>query len=136
MDFPFLGSSDWFWMFLGGSGCLWSNPWFWKTVGLYLYIPVEFFKMCLKKSCFHIVGRSHLRSLHWRMLGRDLKLKVMVLLVFLLWIAKSLKKFSTIVLIPQEVWPFPWFWTVVSGRMLMMLFPALGVIRYLICNIS
>ena len=55
------------------------------------YIPAELFNMCLKSLVFEIVGRSHLWSLYLRMLGKGLLLKTTALLVFFLWLVKSLK---------------------------------------------
>ena len=43
------------------------------------------------ESCFQIVGRSYRWSLYLRMLGRGLQLKTTALLVFFLWLVKSLK---------------------------------------------
>ena len=48
-------------------------------------ILAELFSKCLKASCFHQW------SLHLKMLGRGLQLKTTTLLVFFLWIVKSLK---------------------------------------------
>ena len=50
------------------------------------YILAELFNKCLKESYFQIVGRFHRWSLHSRMLGKGLKLKTTVLLVFFLWL--------------------------------------------------
>ena len=52
------------------------------------YILAELFSMFLKESCF---GRSHWRSPYLRMLGKGLLLKTSALLVFFLWLVKSLK---------------------------------------------
>ena len=54
-------------------------------------ILAELFNMCLKDSCFQIVGKSHQWSLYLRMLGKGLLLKITFLLVFFLWLVKSLK---------------------------------------------
>ena len=59
-----------------------------------LYIPAELFiSICIWKSLvFQIVWRSHWWSLYLiRMLGKGLQLKTTILLVFLLWLVKSLK---------------------------------------------
>ena len=48
------------------------------------YILAELFNMCLKESCFQIVGRSHRWSLYLRMFGKDLLLKTAALLLFFL----------------------------------------------------
>ena len=52
------------------------------------YILAELFSMFLKESCF---GRSHWRFPYLRMLGKGLLLKTSALLVFFLWLVKSLK---------------------------------------------
>ena len=70
-------------------------------------IPVEVLKNCepelslkyklnsstsaLSSLVFQIVGRFHLWSLYLRMLGKGLLLKTTALLVFFLWLVKSLK---------------------------------------------
>ena len=51
------------------------------------YILAELFNMCLKE----VVGRSHQWSLYLRTLEKRLLLKTTTLLVFLLWLVKSLK---------------------------------------------
>ena len=51
----------------------------------------ELFNMCLKSLAFQIVGRSHWWFLLLRMLGKGLLLKTTALLVFFLWLVKSLK---------------------------------------------
>ena len=56
------------------------------------YILAEFFNMCLKKSCFLIVGRSHWWALYLRMLRKGLQLKTTTLLVFFWSLVKSFKK--------------------------------------------
>ena len=49
--------------------------------------------ICVSKSLvFQIAGRSHRWSLYLRMLGKGLLLKTTALLVFFLWLVKSLKK--------------------------------------------
>ena len=55
------------------------------------YILAEIFNKCLKESFFQIVGRFHLWTLYLRMLGKGLLLKTTGLLVFFLWLVKSLK---------------------------------------------
>ena len=55
------------------------------------YILAELFNMCLKESCFQIFGRSHWWSQYLRILGKDLLLKTTILLLFFLWLVKSLK---------------------------------------------
>ena len=49
------------------------------------YILAELFNKCLKESCFHP------SSLYLRMSGKGLQLKASALLVFSLWLVKSLK---------------------------------------------
>ena len=55
--------------------------------------------MSLKESFFKIVERSHLWSLYLRVLERGLWVKTAVLLVFFLWLVKSLKNLQTITLL-------------------------------------
>ena len=55
------------------------------------YILAELFKSVLRSLVFQIVGRLHLRSLYLRMLGKGLLLKSTTLLVFFLWLVKSLR---------------------------------------------
>ena len=55
------------------------------------YILAGFFNMCLKESYFPDFERSHRWSLFSRMLGKGLLLKIAALLVFFLWLVKSLK---------------------------------------------
>ena len=55
------------------------------------YILAVLFNICLKESFFQIIGRSHWWSLYLRMLGKGLLLKTTALLVFFLWLVKSLK---------------------------------------------
>ena len=55
------------------------------------YIVTELFNKCLRDSFFQIVDRFHWRSLYTRMLGKSLQLKNTALLVFFLWLVKSLK---------------------------------------------
>ena len=55
------------------------------------YILAGFFNMCLKDSYFPDFERSHRWSLFSRMLGKGLLLKIAALLVFFLWLVKSLK---------------------------------------------
>ena len=60
------------------------------------YILAELFNMCLKESCFQVVGRTNWWSLYLRMLGKGLQLKTNSLLVFFLWLVKSLKNLQII----------------------------------------
>ena len=53
-----------------------------------LYILAELFNMCLTESCFPDCWKV---SLYLRMLGKDLQIKTTTLLVFFLWLVKSLK---------------------------------------------
>ena len=59
------------------------------------YILAELFNKCLvrriRSLVFQIVGRFHQCSLYLRMLGKGLQLKTTTLLVFFLWLVKSLK---------------------------------------------
>ena len=57
------------------------------------YILAELFNKCLKSLVFQIVGRFRLWSLYLRMLGKGLLLKTTAVLVFFLWLVKSLKNF-------------------------------------------
>ena len=55
------------------------------------FIPTELFSKCLKELVFQVVGRFHRWSLHLRRWRKDLQLKTTTLLVFFLWLVKSLK---------------------------------------------
>ena len=55
------------------------------------YILAELFNKCLKESCFPDCWKVSLWSLYLRMLGKGLLLKTAALLVFFLWLVKSLK---------------------------------------------
>ena len=55
------------------------------------YILVELFNMCLKESCFQIIGMSLRWSLYLIMFQKGLLLKTTALLIFFLWLLKSLK---------------------------------------------
>ena len=57
------------------------------------YILTELFNMCLKDSCFPDCCKVSRWSLYSGMLGKGLQLKTTALLVFLLWLVKSLKNF-------------------------------------------
>ena len=63
-------------------------------------IPVVVLKNCvfsvLRSLVFQIVGRFHLWSQYSRMLGKGLMLETTALLVFFLWLVKSLKNLSII----------------------------------------
>ena len=54
-------------------------------------IQAELCDMCLKESCFLDYWKSHWLPLYLRMLGKGLRLKTSALLVFFLWLVKSLK---------------------------------------------
>ena len=54
------------------------------------YILAELFNKCLKEFFFQTVGKSHRWSLYLRMLRKGLLLKTTALLVFFLWLVKSL----------------------------------------------
>ena len=55
------------------------------------YILAELFNSVLRSVVFQIVRMFHLWSLYLRMLGKGLLLKATTLLVFFLWLLKSLK---------------------------------------------
>ena len=55
------------------------------------YILAEFFKKCLKESCFPDCWKISSAVPVFKMLGKGLQLKTTTLLVFFLWLAKSLK---------------------------------------------
>ena len=55
------------------------------------YILADSSRSVLRSLVFQIVGRFHLCSLYLRMLGIGLLLKTTALLVFILWLVKSLK---------------------------------------------
>ena len=54
------------------------------------YILAKLINKCLNKFFFQIVGKSHRWSLYLRMLRKGLLLKTTALLVFFLWLVKSL----------------------------------------------
>ena len=55
------------------------------------YILAELFNMCLKESCFPDCWKFSSVVLYSGMLGKGLQLKATALLVFFLWLVKSLK---------------------------------------------
>ena len=55
------------------------------------YILAVLFNKCLKESCFSDCWKVSLCSLYLKMLGKGLQLKTISLLVFFLWLVKSLK---------------------------------------------
>ena len=55
------------------------------------YILAELFNKCLKESCFPDCWKVSLLVLYLRMLGKGLQLKTTTLLLFFLWLVKSLK---------------------------------------------
>ena len=55
------------------------------------YILAELFNKCLKESCFPDCWKVSLLVLYLRMLGKGLQLKITTLLLFFLWLVKSLK---------------------------------------------
>ena len=54
------------------------------------YILAELFNICLKESCFPNRWKISWVILYLRMLGKGLLLKTTTLLVFFLWLVKSL----------------------------------------------
>ena len=58
------------------------------------YILAELFNICLRESCFSDCWKVSLVSLYLRKLRKGLKLKTTALLVFFLWLVKSLKNFD------------------------------------------
>ena len=97
--------------------------------------------MCLKKSFFQIVGRSHWWSLYLRMLEESLQLKTTALLVFLLWFVKSLKNFTNVAFFSDLQYGFRSSWstaellTVVSDR-IARAFNRSGATRAIVPDIS
>ena len=63
------------------------------------YILAELVNKSLKKSCFQIFVRFHWWSPYLRMLGKSLQLNSITLLVFFMWLVKSLKNLKTIALL-------------------------------------
>ena len=63
----------------------------------------ELFNMCLKESCFQIVGSSLWCFLYLRILGQSLLLKGTTLFVFFLWLVKSLKNLQLIGLLISQI---------------------------------
>ena len=55
------------------------------------YILAKLFNICLKESCFPDCWRISLVFLVFKNVGKGLQLKTTALLVFLLWLVKSLK---------------------------------------------
>ena len=56
------------------------------------YILAELFNNCMKKSLvFQMAGRFHWWPLYLKMLGKGRQLKFTILLVFFLWLVKSLQ---------------------------------------------
>ena len=55
------------------------------------YILAELFDKCLKECCFPDCWKVSFWSLYLRMFGKSLLLKTTALLVFFLWLVKSLK---------------------------------------------
>ena len=60
------------------------------------YILAGLFSKCLKSLVFQIARRFYRWSMYLRMLGKGLKLKTATLLVFFLWLVKSLKNLKII----------------------------------------
>ena len=66
--------------------------WFYRTVSWnFLTYWLNSSISVLRSLVFQIVGRFHQWSLYLRMLGKGLQLKTTALLVFFLWLVKSLK---------------------------------------------
>ena len=57
------------------------------------YIPAELFNMCLKESCFPDCWKVLSVVPVFKNVGKGLQLKTTALLVFFLWLVKSLKNF-------------------------------------------
>ena len=55
------------------------------------YILAELFNKCLKESCFPDCWKVSSVVPVLRMLGKDIQLKTTAMLVFFLWLVKSLK---------------------------------------------
>ena len=64
-----------------------------------LYVLAELFNICLKESCFPHCWKVSLVILVFKNVGKGLLLKTTALLVFFLWLIKSLKHFQIIVLL-------------------------------------
>ena len=64
-----------------------------------LYVLAELFNICLKESCFPHCWKVSLVILVFKNVGKGLLLKTTALLVFFLWLKKSLKHFQIIVLL-------------------------------------
>ena len=64
-----------------------------------LYVLAELFNICLKESCFPHCWKVSLVILVFKNVGKGLLLKTNALLVFFLWLIKSLKHFQIIVLL-------------------------------------
>ena len=60
------------------------------------YIIAELVNNCLKESCFPDCWKVYWRSLYLRILWKGLQIKTTVLLVFFLWLVKSLKNLKII----------------------------------------
>ena len=60
------------------------------------YILAGLFSKCLKSLVLQIVRRFYRWSMYLRMLGKGLQLKTATLLVFFLWLVKSLKNLKII----------------------------------------
>ena len=64
-----------------------------------LYVLAELFNICLKESCIPHCWKVSLVILVFKNVGKGLLLKTTALLVFFLWLIKSLKHFQIIVLL-------------------------------------
>ena len=64
------------------------------------YVLVELFNKCLKESCSPDCLKVSSVVPIFKNIGNSLQLKTVVLLVFFLWLVKSLKNLA------REMWPF------------------------------
>ena len=88
----------WFWLYSSGGS---------KELWVWTFIHTSWTFQCVPKSLvFQIVGRSHWWSLYLRMLGKGLLPKITNMLVFFLWLVKSLKNLNNRIVDHLEKWGF------------------------------